>query len=90
MIQEPILKHFLPLKYPISNKLESASLASSFHAKDTLSSTLLQKGNKFITLTTEINEGDTFHHPQPDIDDKTTDTDQVKNILQISQLSTYK
>jgi hypothetical protein len=61
-----------------------------FYAIDTLSSRLLQKGNKFITLATEINEGDTFHHPQSDIDDKKTDTDQVKNILQISQLSTYK
>jgi hypothetical protein len=60
-----------------------------FYAIDTLSSTLLQKGYKFITLATEINEGDTFHHPQPDIDDnKAGETDQVKNILQISQLST--
>jgi hypothetical protein len=61
-----------------------------FNAIDTLSSTLLQKGNKFITLATEINKDNTFHHPQPDIDDKKTDKDQVKNILQISQLSTYK
>ena len=61
-----------------------------FNAIDTLSSTLLQKGNKFITLATEINEGDTFHHPQPDVDDQKTDTDQVKNIWQISQLLAYK
>ncbi len=56
-----------------------SSRVCRFNAIDTLLRTLLQKGNKFITLATEINEGDTFHHPQPDIDDeKTGETDQVK------------
>jgi hypothetical protein len=65
-------------------------MSSAFTPKTHFQAHYSKKGNEFITLATEINEGDTFHHPQPDVDDQKTDTDQVKNILQISQLLAYK